>query len=288
MKGSLAWVASSAMLLGTAAAASAQVFPESVYPPPEPSLLDDPRAQPTGFRFDLSVSYLTDYVWRGIERFDADRGEDRPNVQYDAHIAFDLGKLPRPYVGLFVNTADDDPVSDFQEVRPEVGFDWNVRPLTISGGYTNYIFPDRDGLDTSEVFLKLALDDSVLFRAERPVFSPYVLGAYDIDEFQGLYIEAGIRHTLPIENTGLSFTVHADVAYVNSTDLFSEDGTDDSGFQHWEVGLNTKLTLNQMLNIPDRFGQISLFGKIYYTDGIESGLRSTSQIWGGAGISLEF
>lgn len=280
-----------AMLVLPLAARGQLVLPDSVYPPPEATAVDDPRVRPSGFRFDIDVRYLTDYVWRGIERFDAARTEDRPNVQYDATIAFDLGKLPRPYVNLFVNTADDDPESNFQEVRPEVGFDWNIRPLTISGGYTSYIFPDRQGLDTSEVFFKLALDDSILFRTERPVFNPYAFGAYDFDEFDGLYLELGVRHTIPVENTGLSFTVLADVGYVSGHDLFSDPSAEDpkdSGFQHWEVGLTTKYTLNQTLNIPDRFGQISLLGYVYYTDGIDSGLNSTSQIWGGVGISLEF
>lgn len=270
----------------------AQAIPESVYPPPEPTALDDPRVRPTGLRLDIRASYLTDYIWRGIERFDGGPREDRANVQYDARLAFDLGKLPRPYVNLFVNTAQDDPVSSFQEVRPEVGFDWNVRPLTISAGYTTYIFPDRDGIDTSEAFLKLQLDDSLLFRTERPVLSPYVFGAYDFDVFDGLYVEAGVSHTLPIENTGLSFTLLGNVAYVNGHDLFAgvdNDGTsDDSGFQHWEVGLTAKYNVNQLLNIPDRFGQISLLGYVYYTDAIESSLEATNQLWGGVGLSLEF
>ncbi len=270
--------------------ASAQAVPESVYPPPEPDMSSDtPRDLQTGFRFRLDATYLTDYVWRGIERFDAGRHEDEGNEQFNTKIGFDLGKLPHPYIGLFVNVAENDPISNFEEVRPEIGFDWPVRPLTISAGYTSYIFPDRSDSDTNEVFLRLALDDSSLFHAERPVFHPYILAAYDFDLYQGLYLEAGIDHTLPIENTGLVFIANAHAAYVNGHDLFAfNPEKTNSGFQHWQIGVTAKYTLNTLLNIPDRFGQISLNGYINYTDSIDDDLLAADQLWGGAGITLEF
>lgn len=279
--------ASLALVLPTVA--RAQAIPDSVYPPPEPFVGEDPREAQTGFHFGLDVRYLTDYIWRGIERFDAGRTEDEANLQFDTRIAFDLGKLPHPYVNLFVNVAENDPISSFEEVRPEVGFDWPVRPLVISAGYTSYIFPDREGIDTSEVFLKMALDDSVIFHTERPVFNPYVFGAYDFDVFQGLYLEAGLNHTLPIENTGLVFIANAHAAYVNRFDLFAADPSiSSSGFQHWQVGLTAKYTLNTLLNIPDRFGKISVNGYLNYTDSIDEDIVATDQLWGGAGVSLEF
>lgn len=269
--------------------AHAQPVPESVYPPPEPYFADEPREMQTGFRFGLEVRYLTDYVWRGIERFDAGRHEDEANLQFDTRIGFDLGKLPHPYVRLFANVAENDPVSDFQEVRPEIGFDWPVRPLVISAGYTSYLFPDRDELESNEAFLRIALDDSRIFQTERPVFNPYVFAAYDFDQFDGLYLEAGINHTLPIENTGLVFIANAHAAYVNGYDLFAVDPLEtNSGFQHWQVGLTAKYTLNTLLNIPDRFGKMSVMGYLNYTDAIDDDLVATEQLWGGAGFSLEF
>ena len=285
-----------------AARASAQPVPETVYPPPEPLTLDDPGVGRTGFHFDLELRYMTDYVWRGIERFDSVAHEDQPNYQIVPRITLDLGKLPHPYVSVFFNAADDDAVSNLEEIRPEFGFDWDVRPLTISAGYTSYIFPDRDGLDTSEIFVRLALDDSRLFHTERPVLNPYVLGAFDFDEFDGIYVELGVGHEFPVEGTGLSFLLNAHLAYVNNHGLFARDdvgivdggdptGDDtvhDSGFQHYQVGVTAKYRLNELLNIPDRLGQLTVLGYINYTDGIDDGLESTTQLWGGAGFSLKF
>lgn len=291
-----------ALAILTAAPAFAQPVPETVYPPPEPERSEDPRVAETGSRFELDLQYTTDYLWRGIERFDSVNTEDSPNAQIEPKITLDLGKLPHPYISVFFNTTDNDEVSNLQEIRPEVGFDWDIRPITISAGYTSYIFPDRDGLDTAEVFLGFAFDDSLFFHTERPVFNPYVRGAFDFDEFDGLYVEAGIQHEFPVEGTGLAFLFNAHVAYVNDHDLFAVDedgiidggasGTDDdvdnTGFQHYQVGLTARYRLNELLNIPDRFGQLSVLGYINYTDGIESDLESTTQVWGGGGVSLRF
>lgn len=284
----LASAASLALALFAAVPAFAQPVPETVYPPPEPLVSDDPREQQTGFRFDLDVRYLTDYVWRGIERFDSVHHEDAANTQIEPRITLDLGKLPHPYVSVFFNTAADDEVSNLQEVRPEIGFDWNIRPLTVSAGYTSYIFPDRQGIDTGEVFLRLQFDDSLLFHTERPLFNPYAFGAFDFDVYDGLYVEVGIEHEFPVEGTGLTFIVNGHVAYVNGFELFSANGLDDSGFQHYQVGLTARYRLNELLNLPDRFGKLSLLGYINYTDGIEDELTATNQIWGGVGVSLSF
>ena len=276
------------MSLFTAVLVNGQAIPESVYPPPEPFVGDEPRETQTGLHFGLDTRYLTDYIWRGIERFDTGRTEDEVNLQFQTRIGFDLGKLPHPYVDLFVNVAQNDPISSFQEVRPEVGFDWAVRPLMISTGYTSYIFPDRSGLDTNELFLRLTLDDSVIFHTERPILSPYVLAAYDFDIYDGLYLEAGVNHSMPVESTGLVLTANAHAAYVNGHDLFALTSQSNTGFQHWQVGLTAKYTLNTLLNIPDRYGKISLDGYINYTDSIDQDLFANDQLWGGAGFTLEF
>ena len=296
MNRSAAFAAALAVL--SAASVFAQPVPESVYPPPEPLVVDDPRTAQTGVHFEFEARYMTDYVWRGIERFDASHGEDSPNVQIEPRITLDLGKLPHPYVSVFFNASDDDEVSNLQEIRPEVGFDWDIRPVTVSAGYTSYIFPDRDGIDTAEVFLGFAFDDSLFFRSERPVFNPYVHGAFDFDEFDGLYVEVGIQHEWPIEATGLTLLFNAHVAYVNDFALFSVDpaavggsddeGIADSGFQHYQVGFTARYRLNELLNIPDRFGQLSVSGYLNYTDSIDKELEATTQLWGGAGVSLKF
>lgn len=270
--------------------------PESIYPDPEPPL-PNTGVNEGGVHLSLSVNYLTDYVFRGIDRSEVgaidpdeagDATEDGPNLQFDGKLSFDLGRAPHPFVGAFVNVFNDDPVSRFQEVRPFVGLDWNVRPLLLTAGWQSFIFPERDDFNTAEVYGRLEVDDSVFWRTDRRVLSPYVFAAYDYDRYDGLYLEAGVRHDFPIEGTGIVLTAIADVAYVAGHGYFTRLGDDDTGFQHYDVGLIGTYSLNTLVNFPRRYGEWKLRGYLFYTDGLTRELRADTQVWGGVGVGFEY
>src|SRR5207248_2650718 len=108
------------------------------------------------------------------------------------------------------------------------------------------------------------------------------------DKFDGLYLEAGVKHDFVIEDTPLVLTAVADIGYAANNRQFSASPNsahaNDTGFQHYDVGLISTYSLNTLLNIPRRYGEFKLKGYLYYTDGIENGLRADSQVWGGVGI----
>ncbi len=277
---------------------SLQPDPESVYAPPAPPR-ENEGVNEGGVTLTLSVSYFTDYVHRGLELFELPEfnpdpigSEDRANLQINGKLSFDLGKIPHPFVGAFVNSAESDPISTFQEIRPYVGFDWNLRPLLVSAGYTSYIYPDRDALETQEIWGRVELDDSYFLRSEEPLLSPYVMVAYDIDLYDGFYAEAGVGHDFRFEDIGLTLRTEAHVAWVSQYELYDEDPTDDeeepSGLQHYQLGLIGTYSLNELLNVSRRYGEWSFVGYLYYTDGIDHDLRATEQLWGGAGISFRY
>jgi hypothetical protein len=270
---------------------------ESVYAPPE-SPREGQGVNEGAVHFDLGVGYSTDYVYRGIELLkipafihSSDRvAGDSPNLQINTKLSWDTGMLPHPFISVFVNYADSDPVSSFQEVRPVVGVEWTLRPFVLSAGHNLYIYPDRDEFETSEFWGRIELDDSYFLRTERPVFSPYIYGAYDYDRYNGWYFEAGVSHGFVIEDTGLTLTANAHASYVQGIDLFGTvpNQHDVSGFQHYQLGLIADYSLNKLLNFSARYGQWSLQGFVYYTDGLDNDLRSTTQLWGGAGIIFRY
>ena len=273
--------------------------PGTIYAPLEPPRPNTGVNQ-GGLHLSLTISYLTDYVYRGIDRSEVGgidpaetaRGkrvaEDAPNLQFDGKLTFDLGKLPHPFVGVFINVFDDDPVSRFQEIRPYFGLDWTVKPLTLTAGWQAYIFPERDDFNTAEVFASVAVNDSVLFGTDAPILSPYVYAAYDHDRYNGFYFEAGVKHDFPIEDTGVVLTALADAAFVGGNGSFTRQKNDDTGFQHYDVGLVGSYSLNTVLNVSRRYGEYKLKGYLYYTDGLERNLRADTQLWGGVGITLEY
>ncbi|MGH7179986.1 MAG: hypothetical protein ACREJC_21595, partial [Tepidisphaeraceae bacterium] len=215
------------------AAFTLQQTPETIYAPPAPPKPDEGVNQ-GAVHLDLVVRYMTDFIYRGVDYSEVGGGEDSPNLQFQGKLSFDLGKLPHPYMGLFVNVYDSDPVSNFQAVWPVVGFDWPIKPITVSGGGIWYIYPDRDEQNTAEFFGKVTLNDAGLFRTEKPIFSPYVYGAYDYDLYNGWYFEAGVEHDFEFRDLGVTLKVLADVAFVSTNQFFATTpGGNDTGFQHY-------------------------------------------------------
>jgi hypothetical protein len=261
--------------------------PQNVYPEIMP-----PRAEESmnsgGVNFGLNIDWVTDYVYRGVVQATVPHTDENA-LQFDANAKFNLGKLPHPFIGLFVNVFNDDPVSRFEEVRPYFGLEWTLKPLVVSGGFISYIHPNRKNLDTQEVFLSITLDDARVFHTARPIFSPYVYGAYDFDLYNGFYLEAGLKHDFVFEDIGLTLTPKGDIAYVvNQTNFVVMPGGKDYGLQHYDLGMVGSLSLNHMFNVNRRYGEWSVKGYIYYTAGIDRHLRADTLIWGGIGLEFKY
>ena len=234
----------------------------------------------------MKATYLDDYIFRGIDR---NPGQSSANLQFDGLVSLNLGRAPHPFVGLFANVDNRDPVSRFQEIRPTAGFDWTLRPIIVSAGYTSYIFPSREkAMDTSEVFASITLMDEALLHREKPLLSPYVFAAYDIDKYEGLYLEGGIKHEFVLEDLGLTVTAQASAVYVVHYALVAGPEGHDTGFQRYQLALMGKYGLNKLLNIPKRYGDWSINGYIYYTDHISNRLHTDNTLWGGAGFEFHY
>jgi hypothetical protein len=263
---------------------------ESVYAPPAVPK-EEEGTNLGGVNLDLKITYLSDYIYRGVEHSHFPGRSAKPNLQFDGTVTFNTGRLPHPFVGIFTNVFNGDPVSRFQEVRPTGGLDWYIRPLDIAAGVNAYIYPEREDLaNTSEVWVRLTFDDSILFKSERPIFSPYGYVAYDYDKNHGFYCEVGIKHDFIIEDTGITFTVLGDVAYIDGIKQFFIFPTvQHFGFHHYDIGLIGTYSLNQFLHFPHRYGDVTLNGYLYYTSGIDRGIQNTAtKVWGGVGVQFKY
>jgi len=311
--GACAAVAASLLPAPTPCAAADAVAPvtlaqdpnESIYLPQGPPR-EEEGVNAGGVNFNLRVSYLTDYVYRGVDQSerlasldsngnfipDANVGaEDAPNLQFDGNFELNLDRLPHPVAGIFANIYNDDPISRFQEIRPYFGLDWDLRPLRVQAGQISYIYPEREGLNTAEIWASVTFDDSKLWRSEHPLLAPYVYGAYDYSLYDGFYLEGGVRHQFELEDTGVTLTAVADIAWVSHNAQFADPRAlhpKDTGFQHYDIGLIGSLSLNRVIGIPHRYGLWTLDGLLYYTDNIDPGLRADTQVWGGVAVGFKY
>jgi hypothetical protein len=261
----------------------------SVYSVPPP-----PRAEEGvnagGVHLELNADYANRYVYRGVDHDKVAAHGNSLNLLLDGKLTFDLGKYPHPFVGLFTNIYDSDPISRFQEIRPFFGFDWNLRPFLIEVGHTSYIYPERETLNTSEIYAKLTIDDSFFFHTDHPVLSPYIYGAYDYQQNNGWYLEAGLKHDFYIGETGLVITASADVGYVSEfrQQFIFTQATGGNGFQHAEAGLSGRYSLNNFFNIPMRYGEFDLQGFAFYTHKLSNSVQADNILWGGGGIGFKY
>lgn len=242
-----------------------------------------------GAHFSFRTDYFSTYMFRGIDQSTAPLRNEHA-LQFDGKLEFDLGKLPHPFIGVFSNIFNNDPVSRFEEVRPYAGLEWTVRPITVSGGFNGYIFPNREGVDTQEIWIQVAVDDSRFFHTDQPFLRPYVYGAYDFDKYDGFYLEAGVRHDFVIGDTGVTISAIGDFAYVAHNRYFRATGPNAAatGLQHYDGGAILTYSLNNVLHIPARFGQFAVQGQLMYTGPITTGLRADSRVWGGVGLNFRY
>ncbi len=272
---------------------SADTEPQSVYAPPEPPTEED-GVNNGGVNTDVDFRYLTDDVYRGVSHDRASGGNiHAPNFQAQSQLEFNLGKLPHPYIGVFTNINDSDPVSRFQEVRPFFGLEYTSRPFIFNLGQNSYIYPERENLNpspnTAEVFLKITFDDSYLSLTPHPFLSPYIYAAYDYQRNKGWYIEAGVRHDVLLEEIGVTLTGYADVAYIsNFPQQFVTFNPHDSGMQHYDVGMIGTYDINGLFKLNTRYGQFGLQGYLTYTGRFSNQLEANSVLWGGVGLVFSY
>lgn len=262
----------------------------AVYGPPPLSPEQQEGTNSGGVNLDLDIGYATDYVYRGVDHDDVGPSGNSLNLLIDSRLTFDFGPYPHLFVGVFADVYNADPVSQFQEFRPSVGADWNLRPFLLELGHNSYIYPQRENFDTSELYLKVTIDDSLLFNTDSPIFSPYAMGAFDFGSGKGWYVETGLRHDFVIEDWGLTLTVKGDVAYIArlQTQFIFTNTEQDTGWQHAEGGLYASYSVNNLLNIPRRYGEFNLTGFVTYSGKLSKQLTASNVLWSGGGLAFRY
>jgi hypothetical protein len=91
------------------------------------------------------------------------------------------------------------------------------------------------------------------------------------------------------EGTGLTLAAVGSIGYILDQPFFAvEVGGDDTGLQHWQVGLEGSYSLNHLFRFSTRYGSWDFEGYVYYTDPLDDALRGERQVWGGAGIRFRY
>jgi hypothetical protein len=243
-----------------------------------------------GTHFSLDFAYANKYVYRGVDHDTVASHGNSLNLLFDGRLEFDLGNYPHPFVEVFTNIFDADPISRFQEIRPIAGADWNLRPFDLEVEHISYIYPEREDFNLPEVDTKITLDDSLLFDTAKPIFSPYVLGAYVYQKNQGWYVEFGLKHDFAFEDIGLVITPEANVGWISGLkqQFVILNPLHNTGWQHFEVGVTVSYSLNVLLQLSKRLGEFDVKGYGYYDNRISGDITANNALWGGVGLGFKY
>ena len=250
----------------------------------------DQQVNNGGTHFSLGFAYANKYIYRGVDHDAVATHGNSLNLLIDGRLEFDLGKYPHPFVELFTNIFDADPVSRFQEVRPTVGADWDVKPFNLELSNVDYIYPDRESLNSPEVDIKITLDDYLLLNADKPILSPYVLGAFEYQKYEGWYLETGVKHDFEFEDLGLTVTPELNVAWISGLkqQFVFINNLHNTGFQHFELGLTLTYSLNHLLDVSRKYGEFDVEGYGFYDDRLSPDITASNAFWGGIGLSFKY
>lgn len=270
--------------------------PETVYAPPGGPAAATTEPQGPRLQWELTLGYASSYVYRGVDHSatigttpDAIDEGGGSNFQFAGRVTLDTGGPWRPFVELFSNYWDTDPVSSWQELRPTLGLEWKSKAVSVSGGATSYVYPDREDDNTSEAFLRASVNDGDLLGRELPILNPYGLIAYELDADGGWYGELGISHAWAIAGLGLTVTPVARIAYTYRLDeafIFDTDRSG-SGWQHADLGLQLSYRLNTLLNLPERDGKWALGAFVFRTSHLADATLGDSLTWGGVNVTWQ-
>lgn len=163
---------------------------------------------------DLSVSVLSDYIWRGQELSrDSIVVQPSMTIGYKGFSANVWGNLDTdPYA----TTAGNNP-SNWNETDLTLSYGKDFGPLNISGGYIYY---GLDGVDDSqEIFVGLGVDT---------LLSPSLTIYKEIDSYMHWYVLLGISHSFKITEA-VSLDLAASASYLKSEDVDDYPEINDQG-----------------------------------------------------------
>jgi hypothetical protein len=240
--------------------------------------------------FSFDFAYSNRYLYRGVDHDAVASHSNSLNLLFDGKLEFDLDKYPHPYVEVFTNIYDSDPVSRFQEVRPILGVNWDVKPFDLDLSEISYIYPERESFNYPEIDFKITLDDNLILNTERPVLSPYVLGAFEYQKHEGWYVETGVKHDFVFEDWGIVVTPQACIAWISGLQqqFVFINTIKSTGWQHLEIGLNISYSLNKLLNVSTKYGEFDVKGYGFYDDKLSDQVTASNAFWGGIGLGFRY
>jgi hypothetical protein len=201
-------------------------------------------AETSAFNASASVSFNSDYMWRGFNLYDGSSIQPSISVDYDTGYGT-VGGNVWSHLSAEGGTTN---IDKFTEIDYTLTYALALDPIAVKVGHLWYTYPkDSDNLEnTAEIFASVVIDDEAL-GSPFPL-SPTLSAYHDYDLVDGQYYELGISHTFEPKGLGdgFNFTPYAAFGFAeDQTPVYAANGFVQSTF-----GVSTSLSMGDVAVTP--------------------------------------
>jgi len=226
------------------------------------------------FSVSFSTGYDSEYIFRGVDilNFTTDDGDLLwADINVSAY-GFTAGAWYAEAINKGNEGATGEEDLNYGELDLYLLYSYTAGPVTLTGGYTFYYFPDLD--DTYSHELNIGVSTSVI-----PFVTPSVTFYYDIAEddkdiYDGGYLEFKLSSSIPVVGDVVSIDPYALVSYdfeYNSTE---------SDWNHFQTGVSIPVKLTENITIS---GYAAYSWALSAIEDFQN-----DELWGGAKVSFTF
>lgn len=249
-------LAAGAVALGAVAPVFAGTATVSTGKQVAPVVVEEPASW---WSSELAFGYDSKYMFRGVQISDKN-GDPVDNLVWTD---FSLSAYGFTLGAWFAEGVE----TDYNELDVYASYAYSLGPVDFEGGYIFYLFPKNDGDSTHELFISATTD-------ALPYITPKIAYYYDLDLFDGSWLELSLSH---------SFTVVKDVISIDPYAAVSFDfgyNSDNNALNNAEIGVAVPLKLSE---------NVTLSGYVKYSwalDAIDD--FQSDEVWAGASVTFSF
>jgi hypothetical protein len=236
---------------------------------------------PEPFGLNLTLAYDSQYIFRGVNilggGFGSGATEGGSLVSADVNynkFGFTIGAWYAASINETRNGFGGRGFQDstYTELDLYLSYAHTFGPVTVSAGYIYYLFPDAAGsdanLDTHE--FNVGVSTSVI-----PFVTPSLTFYYDVDLFEGGYLEFKLASSIPVIADKLSIDPYALVSY----DFEYNSSTSD--WNHFQAGINIPYHITPNVTI-------SGYAAVAVALDALDGAANDHEVFGGGKIGFSF
>ena len=234
---------------------------------------DDPAAggDEKSWSVEVDSTFNSKYIWRGIEVVD--------EPVWQPSITFSWEGLSLNVWGNMDLTDANDDAGTFTEIDYTLSYEGQWKLMAYGFGVVHYQFPTIGSADTTEVFVSVGLDVPL---------SPTVTLYQDVDEADGLYVNASVGHTFEdvfhlSETIAMSIDLAASLGWGSSKHNDFYYGSDDSGLADAVISAGFPVDLGRGWTLTPSVNYSWLLD-----NGIRDAMDDDDNFWSAISLRLSF